>query len=198
MNFAPVKAYLAEIDEIIVEARRDHGLRTPCLKGCCACCSEPLITWEAEARYILDSLPAEQVSQLEGAVRWWAIQVAPVIEIEKLDLMAYRRLMAPCPLLGPDGLCRCYKRRPMACRTFFAVSHPERCAIEHRADQLFIVFGQLTFYSANLKLLEVSGEVTVDHLTAHFHRILTGPIKSGQMQHITTKQTKLWKTKAQT
>jgi Fe-S-cluster containining protein len=188
MKGAAVKAYLAVVDAVIVEARREHGLRTPCLKGCCACCSEPLLATSAEARHILDGLPPEQIAPLESAVRWWAIQVAPILAKETCGVMEYRRLLATCPLLGPDGNCRCYVRRPMACRTFFATSHPERCAIDHREHQTFAIFSPAAFYSATAKLLEGEGEIVVDHLGAHLYRILIGEIESGQRQHITTKK----------
>lgn len=134
-----VRAMHREVDEWLVELRRRNpDFNPPCKAGCFWCCYEVLIVHEQEVDNIIATMSPEQIEDLKPRLRQWLERAKPYLSMpfnEKIGTRWRRAVNAPCPLLK-DGR-SVYDERPLGCRVFFAMSHPERCAMPYRPHQLF-------------------------------------------------------------
>lgn len=126
-----------DINTRVRAAQRDVGVS--CTKGCHACCRQMVLVELAEAALILYRhagvvqrvLPklVAHAHSVVGLGRALSIHSDRNAVGEMCD--AYWELDLPCAFLE-RGLCSVYESRPIACRTHFVVSDPERCA--HNED----------------------------------------------------------------
>ncbi len=116
-----------------------------CFKGCHACCSEPVYASNAEVDYILAGLTDDQKEQVADKVCDWLEKVSGILHEKMPDAVKYRQLEAPCPLLK-NGLCSVYERRPMGCRSFFALGNPLDCNLPARKHQKFATIPDKFFF----------------------------------------------------
>lgn len=152
--------------------RQPQNAKHCCTKGCHACCSEQLYVSEAEADHILEALTAEQKAEVIERLNVWIQKVTPVLPKGELFSDEYRKLDAPCPLLK-NGLCMVYSRRPMGCRTFFALGNPKDCDLPNRAHQKFSKFSDDLFLNMGIPAM-VGGRLLLDHLGVLFAERLLG------------------------
>lgn len=135
----------------------------PCCKaGCSACCSEPVYCSEAEALHIIESLRPADLDEVRTKLQEWLFKTACLRDKEFPDANHWRLLDAPCPLLK-NGLCSVYERRPLGCRAWFALKHPDLCQMPHRRHQLFAQFHPKVFIPAGPPV-SVGGRTIYDHL----------------------------------
>jgi Fe-S-cluster containining protein len=139
---------------------RPH-LKPCCAIGCFACCSEAVYAGEAEALHILEYLTPEQTAEVKMKLPEWLAKTRPVMNQHQPDAMDYRRLNAPCVLLK-NGLCSIYPRRPLGCRTWYALKNPSDCDLPQRQHQKYAEF--MPGLAVACGLLAVNGVAMLDHL----------------------------------
>lgn len=110
-----IKAFYEVFDETLAEATRSTLLS--CGKGCHACCRQNVTIWEDEAAVIADYCKEHGIdiprAYLEEHLKYGWKEVA-------------RTEVGWCVFLK-DGLCSIYPVRPLACRKYLVVSHPDKC-----------------------------------------------------------------------
>lgn len=104
----------------------------PCRQGCCRCCIGPFVITIADAvnlRRGLAALDATVRTDIESRAMAQAdrmtqaeprLKTAPYLDEwddRAIDHVAELFSDEACPALGPDGSCRVYPFRPIACRT---------------------------------------------------------------------------------
>lgn len=114
----------SEVEREFLRARRLHGERIHCRRGCSDCCSQLFQITEIEAAFV-----SRGVRKLDLAVRERMTARALVYLEERRKLVAdngepeaWGSLPAPgtrlaCPALE-DGVCGIYEHRPLICRKF--------------------------------------------------------------------------------
>ncbi len=114
-----------------------------CRKGCPSCCYEPVYAERTEATLIaqrLLTLDPEVRARVLARVRDWLerFRSSPLRAEESPDVIPYRLMRLPCPLLE-GGECLVYEDRPVACRTHIALGPVERCEdTAQRPDQVWL------------------------------------------------------------
>jgi Fe-S-cluster containining protein len=122
------------------------GEKISCTKGCGACCRYLVAISQAEARslhQLVEALPEPRrtVVRERFSAAKERLQAAGLIErlqhTEELDDAQYEALCGAyaaqavvCPFLE-DGSCSIYAERPVTCREYLVMSHPEHCAESH-------------------------------------------------------------------
>lgn len=140
-----VKEAHAEFDRRWSKLLRENHACVSCVKGCSACCSEPVMVNEAEARLIVSSIPAAKLPAVKERTRVWLQKVSaagllPNPEPHVLDWLAAE---AVCPLLE-NGLCLVYEHRPLGCRYHTARDNPQLCfSRETRLEQRYAINKEL-------------------------------------------------------
>ncbi|HFC97528.1 MAG TPA: YkgJ family cysteine cluster protein [Thermosulfurimonas dismutans] len=120
-----------------------------CEPGCASCCTTYLWVTSLEARYLREALN----SDLEARLLALKDYPRPGSTPNTMALLLMRGKSPPedhpgevrtCPLLGPDGLCSVYERRPLTCRLMFSV---QRCELsgEARVPEEFLALSSLLF-----------------------------------------------------
>lgn len=134
----------ARVDERVAELVRAEemkaGKKSPCARGCAACCRQPVGLELGEAVALISavrSLPAERRAAIrKRLVEWLAAMLAARIDprdaLEQPE--AYFDASMPCPLLV-DETCSIYERRPMACRVHVALGDAAWCGAHGRPEQ---------------------------------------------------------------
>jgi Fe-S-cluster containining protein len=112
-----VKTFYDLFDETLAEATRTDLLS--CGKGCHVCCRQNVTVWEGEAAVIAEYCKEHGINipkgYLEEQLKYGWKEVAS-------------SEVAWCTFLK-DGLCSIYPVRPLACRKYLVVSHPEKCDV---------------------------------------------------------------------
>lgn len=92
-----------------------------CRRGCTACCHDnPEGVSGVELRRL-----RERIDTFPDAEAIYAAFAR--LAAMSTDPFSWRAARHPCPLLGEDGACRAYDRRPIACRAFHALSPAAWC-----------------------------------------------------------------------
>jgi Fe-S-cluster containining protein len=124
---------------------KQRGIAVTCSKGCSACCSEPIYTFDKEARLVANAIPKEEMEGVKDRLRNWILraEAAKMLDVPEPHVFAYRQVGLPCPLLK-DGLCLVYKDRPLGCRSHCAVGDPALCKDDTtRLQQKFVMSPEL-------------------------------------------------------
>jgi Fe-S-cluster containining protein len=133
--------FMAEVDRLTQMSLDNSPVKPCCSKGCSHCCSEPLYSSEEEVDYMLGGLTETQRIRVETRTRAWIQKAEEFFAVSKLrpdglhNAFEYRDANIECPFLE-NKLCMVYERRPMGCRTFFAMGNPDHCAMPYRRKQL--------------------------------------------------------------
>ena len=110
------------IDAYYIEIAKFEGFQ--CGSGCSHCCFDnPHGVSSMEAYRIVPRLSTHQRDLLKAYFQEWNLHR------EKNPLqrqLAWKKKCKPCPLLS-EGKCSVYDVRPLACRSFFSVRHPDWC-----------------------------------------------------------------------
>lgn len=159
----------------------------PCREGCFWCCYEPLLVNDREVDYLLGGLTKEQIQGLKTRIAYWLTKAKPFLKtagIKAHIALEYRRANIPCPLLV-DGRCSVYERRPYACRSYFAKSEPQNCAMPMREHQEFIALEHPTPIDQYLAEYFTScDKAHFDHLGVHLaNKVLGMNMRSAATQH---------------
>jgi Fe-S-cluster containining protein len=165
-----LKQAYTEVDRLWAAALSKHGMKSPCCKGCSACCSEPVIAGIEEAKLIRGAIPPDQLEAVKTRTKEWheKFSSSSVAETAVPHVMAYKAVNLPCPLLNGEGLCIVYKDRPLACRTHNALGPAALCSQDRmrqtyaQSKHIDVLTGALTLGSGKL----------VDHLGILLHRLL--------------------------
>src|SRR3990172_964194 len=102
---------------IVLEKGKSEGYVPSCRRGCSACCSEPVYTERREAEHAIEAmkkLPQEEQEAILGRLRAWLekIRGQAILKQEQPDVIEYRKLRLPRPLLHPaNGDCLGYANR---------------------------------------------------------------------------------------
>lgn len=137
--------FMAEIDRLIAMAMAGSTVKPCCRAGCSSCCSEPLYSSEVEVDHMLEGLTDDQRKRVEDRTKEWVTKAEAFFATSKLrpdglhDAFEYRDAKIECPFLE-NHLCMVYERRPMGCRTFFAIGNPDHCKMPERRTQLIAEF----------------------------------------------------------
>lgn len=147
-----IPTYRRQLTKAITEAHEhadrciataiSRGAQTPCCrKGCHACCYEPAYAIRQEVEHALASVPPEKREALKERTSVWLekLEAGGFTDGEMPDAVAYRKHAIACPFLE-NGLCSVYDRRPIGCRSFFAIGNPADCELPNRAHQKFACF----------------------------------------------------------
>lgn len=165
-------------EQLVREVTALGAAPPPCRAGCAWCCSEPVYAVRDEARLIavvIRRMPPERQAEIRAAVRGWVERFATSALASEVapDVVAYRRLRLPCPLLTADQRCSVYADRPSGCRLHLAASDPDACEdLARRGGQQFLR-RQRPCVDLVMPLLE-RGAVETDHLALLLHRELFG------------------------
>jgi Fe-S-cluster containining protein len=166
-NFAmnSVAAQHAQADAYVRRCYTARPELTPCCTaGCHACCSEPVYASQAEVAHIVETLTPRQIAEVKFLLPQWLQHTQPIMSQNMPDAVAYRALNVPCVLLDPGlGLCTVYPRRPLSCRTWFALTNPAACDLPARSHQKYANFSPGIFYATGIPVA-VNGMVIMDHL----------------------------------
>lgn len=130
--FSVSAAWNAEFER----ARKLHGAKIHCGKGCCECCSQMFRITEIEAAYIsagVKQLPEGRRVELRAKAREYQARREELLACNQLsdewDTPHHPGLRLPCPALE-NGACSIYEHRPMICRKYgiplFNPRKPER------------------------------------------------------------------------
>lgn len=153
----------AKCDTFIAAVFKQPQNQKPCcVKGCSACCSEPIYASNAEVDYILEAMTPEQKAEVSAKVAAWMDKVTPILPQNMPDAVQYRQLDAPCPLLK-NKLCSVYERRPFGCRTWLAIGNAKDCNLPTRSHQKFAIMPREMFHFLG-KPATVGGFLVLDHL----------------------------------
>lgn len=191
MTTAHIAAVCDAVDGQIVpklmEAIALAGLATTCGKGCFHCCREAVEACKGEAEYALEGLsPEARAAVAERTRRWLTIVKASGGLTEPRSAMyatRWREMKAWCPFLE-NGECSVYERRPVACRTFYALNDPKFCEPDGRPQQRFATSIETAGYTT-AALLEDQGWVAHDHLGLWLAEILLGKsVRSARAQEM--------------
>lgn len=130
-------------DQSVAEVMRREGIVPPCRRGCFHCCREAVYCMFSEVRLIVDSLSKEDRAVVAERTRAWIAKflAAPGLADKTEPYMQdYRAQNLWCPLLK-DGACMVYEKRPLSCRTHFALKSSEGCEDDaKRPSQKFAIF----------------------------------------------------------
>ena len=179
-----------------VAAIFEHGttpdgkkVRPTCAKGCPSCCYEPVYAERSEAFLLavrVLGLPPEVQARVVARARAWAerLRASTLLKEEQPNVMDYRRLRLPCPLLE-GGECLVYDDRPFGCRAHVALGPREACEDDaKRPDQMFManndfMAGAITSLAAALAK-DGKAELLMEHLGAMLAEIMAGEhVESG-------------------
>lgn len=132
----------AAYDACVGHVLRSEGRKVTCRPGCSACCRHYVSSVEPFELIALDAhlktrpdyadlvLAAHRRAERHAGLVARELERRPELEPEEASdraLHAYFLRGIPCPFLGENGHCGVYEHRPMACRMFFAESHPRYC-----------------------------------------------------------------------
>jgi Fe-S-cluster containining protein len=118
-------AYLATLTE-----RTGAPLR--CTAGCATCCTDAPPVFAVEARRIADALGKRGWARVREAAALLATMPDDPSDPEyRSAQLEHRARGLPCPALDPDQRCGVYSKRPLACRVYAAIEHPDHCDPSH-------------------------------------------------------------------
>jgi len=106
-----------------------QGGKVWCAAGCQGCCTLLVDTTLAEAWDVAHCLSAAQQAAI-AAYAERLRQVQQGVTDFKTYLKQQRSAVGPCPLLGADGCCSIYTRRPFACRGLLSSRNSSWCAVD--------------------------------------------------------------------
>ena len=99
-----------------------------CGKGCSYCCFDnPHGVSSLEVRRIIPRLNKNQKERITSYMEEWDNLTH---ESSHDRQQTWKKECNPCPLLE-SGACSVYDVRPLACRSFFSIHHPEWCHPQH-------------------------------------------------------------------
>jgi Fe-S-cluster containining protein len=158
------------VDQVTAHAIKQAGGIT-CRKGCFHCCRERCFATREEAAFALQKLSPEQLGEIRRHTKVWLDRFLAgnfqAMRDDGKNFTRYRQAMLWCPLLGKDGTCTVYDRRPAECRWFMTTGPANACHNEElRPGQKFMVLPDLVnqVLSKEWEALE-PGDVSIrDHL----------------------------------
>lgn len=108
-----------QVDAILAESHRVHGVEAACRRGCAHCCHMQVEVLMPEAFALADWLrrhrtPAE-LARIEERLRENAERTRAA------GAEGRKRMNLACALLGEDGACTAYEARPAQCRRFHSL-----------------------------------------------------------------------------
>jgi Fe-S-cluster containining protein len=129
--------------EMGVNAVKSEGKKISCVKGCGACCSQPVPLAEIEAyniAQVVENLPEPRRTEIKKRfdeacqhfheIGWFQkldeCALLPKEERQKV-VMEYFYENVSCPFLE-DGACSIYEDRPLVCREYLVTSPAENCS----------------------------------------------------------------------
>jgi Fe-S-cluster containining protein len=132
---------------------------------------------------MLQGMTKEQIETLKERAAQWLKQALPFLSVPLVSSFRYLKADIKCPFLK-GNLCSVYERRPMSCRTHFAIGNPEHCKLPHRPNQLILQFQFTAGGWPALWIKWFTSHITqLDHIGLHLHNLLFGTeIKSSQYQ----------------
>lgn len=127
---AAVRYAHAEFDRLLRLGRsQPNAVCTTCVKGCHACCREPVYVNRAEAKLIVKSIPKTEVPGVIERTRTWIerAEASGLLAEDEPHVSRWLAMDLQCPLLK-GGLCLVYEHRPTGCRAHNAVRDPALCS----------------------------------------------------------------------
>lgn len=112
--------FRADFDRYMTRLRQglaERGSPVPCQAGCAGCCRGEVLVFEGERERVLAALPPEAYLRLAAQ--------GPDVNPRQ----------ATCPALDPlTRLCSIYAERPLVCRGYVVINHPDLCHPERSGD----------------------------------------------------------------
>lgn len=182
--------FLSWVDKIMEKSLANSDHQPCCKKGCHHCCHEAAYAETREVEHMIGGLTDEQRARVTKRTETWIEQSVEVRKAKPseatdfIDAFDYLERKIPCPLLE-GGLCMVYERRPMSCRTHFAIGNPDDCLMPNRRHQKFALpdysnptWGQL-FRAWNAP----PKTTLLDHIGVHLAQQLLGLTIESSMAH---------------
>lgn len=113
------------VDNFIKEVNPD--VKISCRKGCSFCCYVFVDINEGEAINILKYVEKNNI-----VVDWERIECQSTSENKFLNDIPFKSRR--CGFLNSKNECSIYPARPISCRKYFVVSHPEDCNTENKTS----------------------------------------------------------------
>ena len=112
-------------------------IRDLCISGCFDCCIDPEISY-LEFAYLISGFNQEELKEIFSKPRIPIKEREPevreeIIHSEKGIILLTNQNIGPghyCQLLGEDGKCLAYERRPWGCRTYYRDDSLGKCIQE--------------------------------------------------------------------
>ena len=157
------------IDEYYNEIAKFEGFR--CGSGCSHCCFDnPHGVSAMEALRILPRLSTHQKDLLVEYFQDWSQLTEKNPHRRQL---IWKKKCKPCPLLQ-EGKCSVYDVRPLACRSFFSIHHPDWCHPLHPNHQQQPQIGHDDIHSLLEKVSIQYGWTTSQDLISGLHHHIKG------------------------
>jgi hypothetical protein len=105
-----------QVDEVLEQSIRGHGVSVACSRGCGYCCHMQVEVLPPEgfalAAWLRKNFDAARLARVIGRLRENAERT------RELGIEGRKRANLACALLGEDGACSAYEARPAQCRRF--------------------------------------------------------------------------------
>ncbi len=105
-----------QVDEVLEQSIRGHGVTVACSRGCGFCCHMQVEVLPPEgfalAAWLRKNFDAARLAGVIARLR------ENVARTRELGLEGRKRANMACALLGEDGACGAYEARPAQCRRF--------------------------------------------------------------------------------
>lgn len=144
-----------------------------CVKGCHACCAEPLMVSELEAELMVQAIPAPELEGVKQRASEWAVKAytSGLLAIDPPSAVEWLRSSIMCPLLK-DGLCLVYQQRPLGCRSHCATGDPKLChSPDTRREQTYVTSPEL---GQGVAMMIASVSPNANHLGVYLAQKLLG------------------------
>jgi Fe-S-cluster containining protein len=124
------------VSKEITQALPKIGEPVQCSTGCAGCCYQVVVASLAEAEYVVESLCPNGTPEELLELKQQLVPLVARIDRPGITREGWFRRTIPCPALRNidntgevwAGTCAAYANRPVACRTYFAVSAPTLCS----------------------------------------------------------------------
>jgi len=121
--------FLDQLTGALTADYRSRGGWIYCGRGCSTCCSLVVNCTCSEALLLAETLNEPLLLAVDHFVTQLKGLIEGVSELKEY-LRRQRDGSGGCPLLGPDGACRAYERRPFSCRALLSTKESRWCGTD--------------------------------------------------------------------
>jgi Fe-S-cluster containining protein len=179
----------------LAEESAKNGHPITCkVKGCFACCNDPLYVSDSEVKHMLDGYGEKAKNKVAALTAKAIDKLKPtgLLDMDEPPVMKWREQNITCPFLDIYGHCSVYERRPIGCRSHMAVGPAEWCDT-NRENQKYPMSDELSAVQGSMILaahMKIGGPIIHDNLLALLaNQLLDDPIATASRQIIQIERT---------